>query len=314
MTSPTHRELAAMAREFNGRADDCGRLARAVLAALEQQAVPDGCTPQDAQVLRQANHALAGENYQLRQALRFYAAREHFNLSDRDAWDTVSGEPQNWWCDDAGTATVEDGSIAAMALRGEAIHWDDEDGHGEPPVCPGEPEDRISAPTPDASEPAQAEAPSEREAFEQHVTEGGKFPGCAQCDVDGNYTNPLTHPARRAWLAALRYAALATQQAVQGEPVGEVMNDVGRLYVQFTKPLSLLGEGAKLYATPGQVERDGEDAENWRWLTEDCDGDAQDDFIRWLSGNVASKADIDARVKAIRTARSSEGGGNEHSR
>lgn len=25
----------------------------------------------------------------------------------------------NWWCDEVGTATVEDGSIAAMTLRGE---------------------------------------------------------------------------------------------------------------------------------------------------------------------------------------------------
>jgi hypothetical protein len=52
-------------------------------------------------------------------ALQFYAAREHFILSDDNAWDTVSCEPQNWWCDEAGTATVEDGSLAAMTLRGE---------------------------------------------------------------------------------------------------------------------------------------------------------------------------------------------------
>lgn len=55
----------------------------------------------------------------LRTALQFYANGDHFNLSDDTAWDTVSGEPQNWWCDEAGTATVEDGSIAAMVLRGE---------------------------------------------------------------------------------------------------------------------------------------------------------------------------------------------------
>lgn len=52
----------------------------------------------------------------LETALRFYAQRKHFALSDADAWDTVSGEPQNYWCDDAGTATVEDGAIARAAL------------------------------------------------------------------------------------------------------------------------------------------------------------------------------------------------------
>lgn len=52
-------------------------------------------------------------------ALHFYASGEHFNLSDPTAWDTVSGEPQNWQCDEAGTATVEDGSIAKMTLAGK---------------------------------------------------------------------------------------------------------------------------------------------------------------------------------------------------
>lgn len=61
----------------------------------------------------------ADEIERLRAALKFYADGYHFNLSDDTAWDTVSGEPQNWWCDEAGTATVEDGSIAAMTLRGE---------------------------------------------------------------------------------------------------------------------------------------------------------------------------------------------------
>lgn len=55
----------------------------------------------------------------LRAALAWYAAGEHFTRSDPDAWDTVSGEPQNWWCDVAGTATVEDGSLAQMVLDGK---------------------------------------------------------------------------------------------------------------------------------------------------------------------------------------------------
>lgn len=53
-------------------------------------------------------------------ALNFYADRKHFIIADDGAWDTVSGEPQNLWCDEAGTATVEDGSIARAALAQQA--------------------------------------------------------------------------------------------------------------------------------------------------------------------------------------------------
>ena len=52
-------------------------------------------------------------------ALQWYANGEHFCKCDPNAWDTVSGEPQNWWCDEAGTAMVEDGSLAKMVLSGE---------------------------------------------------------------------------------------------------------------------------------------------------------------------------------------------------
>jgi hypothetical protein len=60
------------------------------------------------------------ENARLREALRFYADKNHFAISDEDVWDTVSGEPGNFWCDEAGTATVEDGWVARTALSGES--------------------------------------------------------------------------------------------------------------------------------------------------------------------------------------------------
>lgn len=104
--------------------------------AVQPTEVPEGCTPADAKVLREGNHALAAENQELRKALHFYAAQCHFAIGDKDVWDTVSGEPQNYWCDEAGTATIEDGSIAAMALRGHWINWEGD----EPPLCKGEPE------------------------------------------------------------------------------------------------------------------------------------------------------------------------------
>jgi hypothetical protein len=99
-------------------ADDIAEAARELGLASPQ--VPgveaEGCTPADARMLRQANHGLADENFRLREALSFYADGNHFLISGKDSWDTVSGEPQNYWCDEAGTATVEDGSVAKAAL------------------------------------------------------------------------------------------------------------------------------------------------------------------------------------------------------
>lgn len=53
-------------------------------------------------------------------ALKFYADGDHLLLADADAWDTCSGEPCNFLHDDAGTASVEDGSIAKAALKPDA--------------------------------------------------------------------------------------------------------------------------------------------------------------------------------------------------
>ena len=71
--------------------------------------------------------AAQAEVENLRKALQFYADKEHFAIAEEGAWDTVSGEPQNYWCDEAGTAMVEDGSIAKMALAGQLINFSDED-------------------------------------------------------------------------------------------------------------------------------------------------------------------------------------------
>lgn len=49
------------------------------------------------------------------------------------------------------------------------------------------------------------------------------------------------------------------------------------------------------------IDHDGtirKDAERWRWLANDCDGNAQDDFIIWLGGHVGSKEDLDAAIDA----------------
>lgn len=70
----------------------------------------------------------------LESALRFYAHGHHF-FGDLTTWDTVCDEPQNFWCNEAGDATVEDGSIAKKFLLGK---WQDWGGNEAPDLLPEE--------------------------------------------------------------------------------------------------------------------------------------------------------------------------------
>ena len=67
------------------------------------------------ELARRYNKALRQRD-ELLAALEFYAERHHFILHDANAWETVSGEPQNFQEDEANTATVEDGSVAKAAI------------------------------------------------------------------------------------------------------------------------------------------------------------------------------------------------------
>lgn len=102
-------------------------------------AVPEGCTPADARVLRDGNFQLAAENQALRQALRFYANGDHMIFDKPELWEDVSGEPPNVLQreNDGFCEMVEDGTLARYALLGKEIDWDGE----EPKVIEGEPED-----------------------------------------------------------------------------------------------------------------------------------------------------------------------------
>lgn len=71
------------------------------------------CKPEGA-----SSAAESAEIARLRDALQFYARRDHFQLHEPNAWDTVSGEPANFYEDESNTATVEDGSVAKAALEG----------------------------------------------------------------------------------------------------------------------------------------------------------------------------------------------------
>jgi len=88
----------------------------AAIAAIDVMQKAAALNGAEVERLRMENAEMRRKVEALREALRFYAQREHFALSDANAWDTVSGEPQNYWCDDAGTATVEDGATARAAL------------------------------------------------------------------------------------------------------------------------------------------------------------------------------------------------------
>jgi len=62
----------------------------------------------------------------LERTLKFYADGLHFSKGNEGDWDTVSGEPQNFWCDEHGN-TIEDGSIARAALEGRYVIDEDDD-------------------------------------------------------------------------------------------------------------------------------------------------------------------------------------------
>ncbi|WP_263147771.1 hypothetical protein [Pseudomonas sp. RIT-PI-AD] len=59
------------------------------------------------------------------ETLEYYAKGHHLVLFD-SSWDTCSGEPANWLHDEAGTASVEDGSVAKAALAA----WRAQQGEG----------------------------------------------------------------------------------------------------------------------------------------------------------------------------------------
>lgn len=76
----------------------------------------------------------------LRTALRFYAHGQHYHLDEREEFDTVSGEPQNWLCSvlEESATMVEDGRVALFALQGIDSTWRDGDDDNTPLPVEGE--------------------------------------------------------------------------------------------------------------------------------------------------------------------------------
>jgi hypothetical protein len=75
----------------------CGDKWRAMLAAAPQpasEAIEEGCTPEDAKMLRAANHSLADENARLRRRLRPFAALANPRLSWAMVEYCIDGDPE----------------------------------------------------------------------------------------------------------------------------------------------------------------------------------------------------------------------------
>lgn len=76
--------------------------------------------------LRTALTASGERTGALERTLKFYADGLHFSKGAEADWDSVSGEPENFQCNEHGD-TVEDGGIAKAALEGRYVIDEDDD-------------------------------------------------------------------------------------------------------------------------------------------------------------------------------------------
>lgn len=125
-------------------------------ATRPEELIPEGCTPTDARVLREANAVFAEENQNLRRCLRWYANGEHY--TGLIHWEGPSGD-DNWLCPPGASemphyeaqrqefiakldeAMVEDGSVARATLV--SGKFEVESPEDEPALIRGEPEWKI---------------------------------------------------------------------------------------------------------------------------------------------------------------------------
>ena len=250
--------------------------------------------------------AAAVEN--LRKALQFYADKEHFNIADEGAWDTVSGEPQNYWCDEEGTATVEDGTIARLALAGHQIKFE-ADASTQP------------SPTPQAdSQPAPVlDRARIREIFMAHgftVQEGqtdlkqyvydaaDALLRAARAPADS-----VTAPAGGANWAQLR-SALAMLMLGWGRNPNQTMDACYRVLDSATEPgtaLAILRTAPDwrdfMAADRAKVDSVLEDAARYRWLREKPGADLRygsEQYTRVCAVCQNYGEDLDAAIDAAR--------------
>lgn len=89
-------------------------------ANYDDRMEPDGgfsaVTPQAQPALMDAPNDGRALNI-AREALQFYADREHFHLHEPDAWSTMIGKPKSIYYDEHGTTAIETGYRAQRALK-----------------------------------------------------------------------------------------------------------------------------------------------------------------------------------------------------
>ncbi|RUR69033.1 hypothetical protein EJP67_18405 [Variovorax guangxiensis] len=115
-------DCSIVGQVFSGGARHWNTRALAAPASAQEAREQEHAKAQDAAIRtmlrweREKTAVLHDENRNLREALQFYADGNHFTMHDANEWDTVSGEPANFYEDSSNTATVEDGSVAKLAL------------------------------------------------------------------------------------------------------------------------------------------------------------------------------------------------------
>lgn len=167
-----------------------------------------------------------------REALQFYADREHLHIRQDHVWDTIPGQPRNLYTDDRYTATVENGYRAKQALKEIA----DVQGATQPFLTDAQIEELIyppraflkaedwdpvtKQPKPRAVASAQCAAPDERAEFEVWASEKRYLLDVYETGSKhlSGYANTATAHAWEVWQVARASVAPSQAEIEPGEP------------------------------------------------------------------------------------------------
>lgn len=117
--------------------------------------------------------------------------------------------------------------------------------------------------------------------------------------------------AEEVWMGALSSAEQEVMRATATPPGGRRENEGIDAYVERTRAiqehamerwrkarheLNKARSGGETTDAQNVAMQSAKDAARYRWLANDCDGNAQDDFTQWLSMTVASRERIDEEI------------------
>jgi hypothetical protein len=126
------------------------------------------------------------------------------------------------------------------------------------------------------------------------------------------HTERRFNDARKSLVDAIAALEAENFKLAAGQCVNATADDGGRPYCK--KIAALVAERDKWreacasgWGEPTLIntlvaERDAAvaDAERYRWLANDSDGDAQCNFVRWVNGHIATREEFDAAIDAAR--------------